>query len=52
MTDHKRADAAGASLEDPHPTMEEVFARVETHTGGRLTLDEATAILRQDRERR
>ena len=57
-----RAAAAGKSLQEflrallteaaRHPTLEEVFSRVEAHTGGRLSLDEATELVRQDREGR
>jgi hypothetical protein len=62
MTDDERTDPAGESIEDRlrayladagrRPTADELWARVEARTGGRLSLDEATAILRQERERR
>ena len=54
-----RAAAVGKSLQEylralltesaRRPTLEEAFARVEEHTGGRLTLVEATRQVRQDR---
>jgi len=57
-----RAAAAGQSLQEylrtllsdaaRRPTLDEAFARIEAHTGGRLTLDEAADLVRQDRNGR
>ncbi len=57
-----RAAAAGQSLQEylralltdaaRRPTLDEAFARIEAHTGGRLSLGEATDLVRQDRDRR
>ncbi|MGE5829779.1 MAG: FitA-like ribbon-helix-helix domain-containing protein [Micromonosporaceae bacterium] len=57
-----RAATAGKSLQEylrellteaaRRPTLEEVFARVEAHTGGRLSLREATVQVRRERDAR
>jgi len=57
-----RAAVAGQSLQEylralltdaaRRPTLDETFARIDAHTGGRLTLDEATDLVRRDRNDR
>jgi antitoxin FitA len=57
-----RAAVSGQSLQEylrvllteaaQRPTLNEAFARIEAHTGGRLSLDEATDLVREDRDGR
>lgn len=58
----RRADANGQSLQQflsaelsrvaVQPTLDEVLARIGRRRSGRLSLDQATADLREDRDRR
>jgi plasmid stability protein len=58
----RRAAAAGQSLQEyllarlsedaETPTIEELFERIDHHTGGRIGLDAATQAVRADRESR
>jgi plasmid stability protein len=57
----RRAERAGQSLQQyvagelrrltERPTLDDLLARIETHSGGRVGLDTAVADLQADRER-
>jgi hypothetical protein len=53
----EETDALSESIQLPHEssrqsTLAEVFARVDAHKGGQLTLEEATDLVRADRDAR
>jgi hypothetical protein len=51
-TTHSARRPTGAGEGGDEQTLAEMFARIDTHRGGRLTLEEAADLIRADRDTR